>query len=197
MGLTIVLPYSLTAGQTAKAAEVMGNLNKIVNELAGSAFEAVTFEPGDLKATALPAAPTGWLLCDGSAISRITYAELFAAISTTYGAGNGTSTFNIPDLRARVPIGVDGEAGRLASEDALGKSGGASTHTLSTAEIPAHSHAASLTTLPTTGGSSAIAASSGGGLPPTERAVGVSNAGGGGAHNNMQPYQVVNWMIKI
>lgn len=52
------------------------------------------------------AAPTGWLLCDGSAVSRATYADLFALISTTYGAGDGSTTFNIPDLRSSVPLGA-------------------------------------------------------------------------------------------
>jgi len=51
-------------------------------------------------------APTGWLLCDGSAISRTTYAVLFAVISTSYGAGDGSTTFNVPDLRGRIPVGA-------------------------------------------------------------------------------------------
>lgn len=52
-------------------------------------------------------APTGWLKCDGSAISRTTYADLFAAIGTTYGAGDGSTTFNLPNLTGRVPLGMD------------------------------------------------------------------------------------------
>jgi microcystin-dependent protein len=59
-------------------------------------------------------APTGWLLCDGSAVSRTTYATLFAAISTTYGIGNGTTTFNVPDFRSRIPVGA-GTAGTKTS----------------------------------------------------------------------------------
>ena len=53
-------------------------------------------------------APTGWLLCNGAAVSRTTYASLFAVIGTIYGSGDGSTTFNVPDFRGRVPAGVDG-----------------------------------------------------------------------------------------
>lgn len=62
--------------------------------------------PGMLAPYAGSSAPSGWLLCDGSAVSRTTYADLFSAISTTYGSGNGTTTFNVPDLRGRNPYGA-------------------------------------------------------------------------------------------
>lgn len=61
---------------------------------------------GDIKMAAGSAPQTGWLLCDNSAVSRTTYSALFALIGTTYGAGNGTTTFNVPDLRGRAPIGA-------------------------------------------------------------------------------------------
>lgn len=63
---------------------------------------------GDLKATARPSAQQGWLICDGSAISRATYAVLFANIGTNYGPGDGSTSFNIPDFRGRFPLGADG-----------------------------------------------------------------------------------------
>lgn len=59
-------------------------------------------------------APTGWMLCDGTAISRTTYSALFAVTSTTYGVGNGTTTFNLPDLRGRAPIGAGTGSGLTA-----------------------------------------------------------------------------------
>lgn len=100
--------------------------------------------PGMLIIYAGSSAPTGWLLCDGSPISRSTYPALFAVIGTTYGAGDGSTTFNIPDLRGRVVAGVDNmggsDAGRLDWANTLGTVGGTQTHTLTTAEMPSHTH---------------------------------------------------------
>jgi microcystin-dependent protein len=70
---------------------------------------------GSLTAYAGAAAPTGWLLCDGTAVSRTTYATLFGLLSTTYGAGNGSTTFNLPDMRGRMPMGAGTGAGQGAS----------------------------------------------------------------------------------
>ncbi len=80
-------------------------------------------------------APTGWLICDGAAVSRTTYAALFAVISTTYGAGNGSTTFNLPNMTGRVVAGVTGSGGYT-----LGGTGGANSVTLSTANMPSHTH---------------------------------------------------------
>lgn len=76
------------------------------------------WETGDLKDTLRTSAPTGWLLCDGSAVSRSTYADLFALIGTAHGAGNGTTTFNLPDYRGRMRVGK----GTHADVDSLGES---------------------------------------------------------------------------
>lgn len=78
-------------------------------------------------------APSGFLMCDGSAVSRTTYADLFDEIGTTYGNGDGSSTFNLPDLVGRVIIGT-------SLSHSLGDVGGEETHTLLSAEIPVHDH---------------------------------------------------------
>jgi microcystin-dependent protein len=78
-------------------------------------------------------APLGWLLCNGAAVSRTTYAELFAVCGTTYGAGDGSTTFNLPNLTDRVPTG----SGSLY---ARGEKGGSETVTLTTSNMPAHTH---------------------------------------------------------
>lgn len=70
-------------------------------------FTASANSPGDIKASAVNAVPDGWLKANGAAVSRTTYADLFAAIGTTYGAGNGTTTFNVPDLRGEFIRGLD------------------------------------------------------------------------------------------
>lgn len=91
-------------------------------------------------------APEGYLLCDGSAVSRSTYADLFEAIGTTYGSGDSSTTFNVPDLSGRVVLGV-------SQSHALGTSGGEAEHVLTEQELPAHTH-----TVPSHGHSNDIAA---------------------------------------
>lgn len=81
--------------------------------------------------------PTGWLLCKGQAVSRATYKELFAVIGVRSGAGDGTNTFNVPDLRKAVIYGV-GDAGSFTQT--MGASVGEEAHTLTAAEMPPHAH---------------------------------------------------------
>jgi len=83
-------------------------------------------------------APAGWLVCNGAAVSRTVYAALFALLGTTYGAGDGSSTFNLPNSTDRMNVG----AGNLYG---LASTGGSPTTTLSTANLPAHTHANTLT----------------------------------------------------
>jgi len=92
-----------------------------------------------------------WLFCYGQAISRTTYADLFDAIGTIHGAGNGSTTFNLPDLRGRVVAGQDDMGGSSANRltgfaggvngDTLGASGGDEKHVLTTAQLSTHTHA--------------------------------------------------------
>ena len=133
-------------------------------------------------------APTGWKLCDGTAYSRtVTYNTLFDAIGTTYGAGDGSTTFNVPNLKGKVPVGLDDSQSEF---NLLGETGGAKTHTLITAEIPSHSH--SSLQLGNAGGSTGLPVT---GTVTTDTTTG--STGGGGAHNNLQPYIVVNYIIKF
>lgn len=82
-------------------------------------------------------APSGWLLCDGSTISRIDYSELFNIIGVTYGAGNGSTTFNLPNLQDRMPVG------KGSINTAIGSTGGQDSVTLTTGQLPSHNHSAS------------------------------------------------------
>lgn len=91
--------------------------------------------PGRVSWTGADDAPTGWLIADGTAVSRTTYAGLFAAIGTTFGSGDGSTTFNLPDINGRFIGGVD--------PSAVGFTGGAGTVTLSTANLPSHTHSIS------------------------------------------------------
>jgi microcystin-dependent protein len=92
----------------------MANLQDIVNRS----------EVGAIKPWTKATAPAGYLLCDGTAVSRTTYADLFAVIATTYGVGDGSTTFNVPDLQGKMPQGYDGNTYNLAG------TGGANTITV-------------------------------------------------------------------
>jgi microcystin-dependent protein len=164
-------------------------------------------------------APAGWLLCDGTAYSGILYPTLYAVIGTTYGAGGGAPNFNVPNLKGRVPVGRD--AAQTAF-DALGETGGASTHTLSSAEMPIHTHTQNAHNHGITDpghvhnfnfGSGAGGGSIGylisgvnltypsvlsntTGITVNNQTATNQNTGGGQQHNNLQPYIVVNYIIK-
>ena len=96
------------------------------------------FSVGDIKHAAYSVAPSNWLLADGSLLNRVTYSVLFGAIGTTYGVGDGSTTFALPDLRGRIPLGSGSGTGLTART--LGSSGGEEAHLLSTDEMPSHSH---------------------------------------------------------
>lgn len=95
-------------------------------------------QPGDYKFTASRTPPGGWLLCDGRAVGRGVYAALFAAIGTDAGPGDGSSTFNIPDLRGCVPMGAGQGPGLTPRVN--GQRLGAEVHALSVEQMPSHGH---------------------------------------------------------
>lgn len=98
------------------------------------AFEASELTPvGAIQMFGGASAPSKWLMCDGSAVSRATYADLFSTVGTTFGAGDGSTTFNLPDLRDNFPVGAGSTYSR-------GDTGGEATHALTSSEMPAHTH---------------------------------------------------------
>ena len=219
---------------------------------------------GEIKAWPISTPPSGYLVCDGAAVSRSTYSTLFGVIGTAWGAGDGSTTFNLPDLRGKVPVGYDASQTEF---NAVGKMGGAKTVTLAAAEMPVHSHTVNShshgggvhghaftqptisaithslvlpnhvhggpgginfsyyatvgpgrggsdgsdmtyqlttgnpTTLPSIGGSINTPTATGGQVGASTTIIlpespGTNNQGGGGAHNNLQPYATLLYIIK-
>lgn len=276
---TASITYTFANGTNADGTQVNSNFTSILNFLnteaiqrdGTTAFTAIPLLPSTTPTldnhavrkayvdTFLPAgvitqyggssAPSGWIVCDGSAVSRTnaTYGRLFAAIGTTYGVGDGSTTFNLPNLKGRVPVGFDSTQTEF---DTLGETGGAKTHALTSAEMPSHTHVQDAHTHVqnahnhviymstssagahshtytydnTTGGTrqsgasyTITSSSTSTGTTSTHNGhthdvIGYSldatatnqnatainqNTGGGGAHNNLQPYITVNYIIKL
>lgn len=181
-----------------------------------TAVQALLVPAGSLVPFAGTSEPSGWLFCYGQAISRTTYAALFAAIGTSFGGGDGSTTFNVPDLRGRVVAGNDvmggTAAGRLTGAGGVGGSfgsnGGAETQTLTVAQMPSHEHLVVTTTTGGTGlsGSSSVdytasyntnASYTLAGNQYPANAGRSSATGGGAAHSNVQPTSVLNYIIKF
>lgn len=164
-------------------------------------------------------APAGWLFCYGQAVSRTTYARLFAIIGTAFGAGDGVTTFNVPDLRGRVIAGADNMggtgAGRLNGAysggcgGAFGNAGGEQGHSISGAEVgvhshgvsdPGHAHSYSQAQFPGGNGvntAAGLAITYGGATTSTNgTGISIQNGGGGQPHNTVQPTLVMNYIIK-
>lgn len=154
-------------------------------------------------------APTGWLMCYGQAVSRTTYSQLFDKIGTTYGAGDGSTTFNVPDCRGRVIAGKDNMGGTAASRltnsgtgnpgidgATLGAAGGDDRHQLTTGQMPSHSHTISgeLQSFSRVNGSGQYTVHQGAGYGNS--ATWIQSAGSGQSHPNAQPNIVLNKIIK-
>jgi microcystin-dependent protein len=184
-------------------------------------FTTPIFLPGMMMPYAGSTSPYGWLLCQGQALSREVYSDLFAIIGTQYGIGDGITTFNVPNLQGKVIVG---QANANPNFGTLGQSGGEETHTLITSEIPSHNHGVTdpghshtQTTINDDFNNSAPGGS--GGYPnfnypsyprydgagsvtwtstinSSITGISTQTTGNNGAHNNIQPYQVCNYIIK-
>lgn len=203
------------AGSSGSTADTMRNVLEIGSNGSVSILGAdiSTIVPtGSVTAFAGSSAPTGWLLCAGQSISTSTYAALFAVVGYTYGGGGGA--FNLPDLRGRVVAGKDDMGGSSAnrltsvmSSNTLGAAGGNQLHTLTSSEMPAHQHlvanGVNATGTLTSGNYINYQANPGtnndytlaGSATGADRGL-TSSAGGNGAHNNVQPTFILNYIIK-
>lgn len=135
--------------------------------------------------------PDNWLLCDGRAVSRTTYSQLFNIIGTTFGVGDGSTTFNLPNMKGKIPVGYDSSQTDFNS---IGKTGGEKTHILTVDELAPHNHGVKVKMNASGFGDGYLTSASG--YDYTTSNSPVNSTGGGQAHNNLQPYIVQNYIIK-
>lgn len=181
-----------------KSVDVLNEeLRRLDDKAEDAAAQALTvFSAGMVMIWTTDTAPDGWLLCYGQAVSRADYAALFAVIGESFGAGDGSTTFNVPDMRGRVPVGQDDMGGSSANTvtnanaDTLGGAFGEEKHTMTVSELVQHAH-----TIPTgtgTGSSAEITKESAG----VSGNAGTANAGSSTPFNVCQPSRTVNYIIK-
>lgn len=197
---------------TIAATDVQSAVAEVASDAAAALTAGLagvsTMPIGSITMWPTATAPTGWLLCDGAAVSRTTYSALFALLSSlSYGSGNGTTTFNVPNLKGKIPVGLNSADTEF---DTLAETGGEKEHTLTLAEGFNHNHTLQGAADPISGSSqrspyfilndSAGVLTGANGIPATPMSPpvggGIGGAGGGSPHNNIQPYIVLNYVIK-
>ena len=167
-------------------------------DLATASGATAMLPPGLVMAFGGTTAPSGWLLCDGSAISRTTYSLLFTAIGTSYGAGDGSTTFNLPDLRGRVPVGLGSQTdvATLGNNDGIAETYRRPQHRHSN-----HSHGAGSYEMANAYGNSAgsatgnVLAWGSGGSQYAQSISGTSSLADGGSGNSNDSLDAPAWLV--
>lgn len=163
------------------------------NQTGGGSATGDTLPVGSIMPYPKATAPENWLTCDGSAISRTDYSELFNAIGTTFGEGDGSTTFNLPNIKGRTIVGLDAED---TDFNAIGKTLGEKTHALTVAEMPKHNHKIPIDSF--VNSDSQVDVKSGGHVSYKAQGTNyeTTTAGGSQPHNNIQPSFVIPYIIK-
>ena len=213
-----VTGITVTGNVSASAITVSGNVSATEFYGDGSNLTGIggVLPTGIVVPYAGTSEPSGYLFCYGQQISRTTYSDLFSAVGTTYGVGDGSTTFNLPDLRGRVVAGQDDMGGSSANRltgspsggvngDTLGAAGGDEGHQLTAAQLASHTHAAGsyqTSSIPggTGEGEASVFVTQNDSSQSSSTTLSVSgssgSAGSNAEHNNVQPTFILNYIIK-
>ena len=189
-----LIPTGGTTGQVLAKKTDTDNDVEWVNQTGGGSATGDTLPVASIMPYPKATAPENWLICDGSAISRTDYSELFNAIGTTLGEGDGSTTFNLPNIKGRTIVGLNADD---ADFNTIGKTIGEKTHTLTIKEMPEHNHKQSLA-----GGNSGNSgkAAYSWSVPANQYLYTgddlAGKTGGSQPHNNIQPSFVAAYIIK-
>lgn len=171
------------------------NYNNFYYRTADNKFEQMFLQPtgdtlpiGSISAYGGENIPTNWLKCNGQALLRTDYPELFNTIGTTYGSGDGSTTFNLPNISERVIVGNNGDG-----EFSLGNTGGEKEHALTINEMPSHTHVLNTTNQ---SGNQTDGSFMTGDYNVFKDTLTTKSSGSSQPHNNMQPYIALNYIIK-
>lgn len=186
------VPAGGTTGQVLVKKTNADNDTEWIDPTGGQA-SGDTLPIGSIMPYPKATAPENWLICDGSAVSRTDYSELFSAIGTTFGAGDGSTTFNLPNFKGKVPVGLDAED---TDFNEIGKVLGKKKHTLTVAEMPKHNHTSPIDSFVNTDSQTNVV--KGGHISNDSQGTNfaTSYAGSSKPHNNIQPSIVTNYIIK-
>jgi microcystin-dependent protein len=217
-GTSLILPtatnITTAVGDTAEVEAVSSTNVRVRNYQRADGTSLSSLPSGTIVFNASASTPAGWLPCDGAAVSRTTYAGLYATISVTYGAGNGTTTFNVPDVGGRVIAGKEVSATRLTSAvsgvdgGTLAAAGGAQSQTLTALQTPVLAGTGNVNSgadnfVVTDGTTVAHGTGSGGAVNVIDGGTNilavnslVVNSTGGAAHPIVQPTIILNCLIK-
>lgn len=184
------VPAGGTTGQVLVKKTNADNDTEWIDPTGGQA-SGDTLPIGSIMPYPKATAPENWLICDGSAISRTDYSELFNAIGTTFGEGDGSTTFNLPNIKGRTIVGLDTDD---TDFNTIGKVLGEKTHTLTVEEMPKHSHA--LATPQYYYGESNTGSIYGANTTTSQFTRNTNTSGNNQPHNNIQPSFVGVYIIK-
>lgn len=188
-----LIPTGGTTGQVLAKKSDADNDVEWVNQTGGGSATGDTLPVGSIMPYPKATAPENWLICDGSAISRTDYSELFNAIGTTFGEGDGSTTFNLPNIKGRTIVGLDTDD---TDFNTIGKTLGEKTHTLTVAEMPEHNHKMPIDSFVNSDSQTNVKSGGHVSYETQGQNYGTTSAGGSQPHNNIQPSFVATYIIK-